>query len=494
MTISARNGPLEAIRERRLSAAKAFLEHCAKHHGECNKLDAMLPPMPTRIVLIGDERVTLVAGADAKRDKFVALSHCWGDSQPLRTLKANIDSHHEQGIAISNLPATFVDAIRACKYLGFRYIWIDSLCIVQDDRDDWQREAGRMGAMYANAYVVIGTSSSSSSSESFLDKGSGYFRGGIFLDPDTKTSGLYYGPDLHATRNDYFPQPLARRGWTFQEQQLARRFLAFGLAEVRWDCKTEYACECRGARLLQFKTLEPGDISFDDDMLHARRTRYKTMFHNYWREKFVPHYTSRRFTFAGDRLVARAAVAERFQEGLGDCYLAGLWESELIESLFWRPAKYTTYSSSNPYGDERSDRPAPGIPSWSWASVNTTVNYSATKYIHPTFDAATLLGPGPAASASALNPLGDFEGAWIELRGKVRRSQWPFKKVSTAKAEWLHLDFEPEVADVVLPDGTAARTLARPCSASAEAAGPKGGETSTAVEGEFWLLCLVNMN
>jgi hypothetical protein len=502
--IYARNGPAEATRERRLLAAKSWLEHCAANHELCNEKSAVVPPFPTRILLIGDEKLTLVVGDDAERDRFAALSHCWGGSQPLRTLEANIKSHQEQGIAISDLPATFRDAIHACKFLGYRYIWIDSLCIVQDDRSDWEREAGRMAGVYANAHVVIGGSSSGSSSETFLDKGAGFFRGGVFLDPKTKANGVYYSPDLHSYGGAYTPEPLETRGWTFQERQLASRFLTFGTTEALWDCKTEYACECRGARMLEGKALETGDISFDDRILLEGD---KTRFYKYWRENFVPHYMSRHFTFPEDRLVALAAVAETYQGLVGDTYVAGLWKSEIKRDLLWQPTKHST-SYKKPYGDASSEKPAPGIPSWSWASANMPVDYELfSNYNHswsskgPSFW-AEFIAAGPAPAAGAPNPLGDFRGSWIELQGLTRRVRWPLEGADKTLVQRMNFDFEPAAADIVLPDGTAARTLTRPDSKTSEvlagagsstgaAATQKCKETAMAIEGDFWFLGLL---
>lgn len=92
---------------------------------------------------------------------FVCLSHCWGPAHALvmRTTKANLDAHKKL-IALDELSETFKDAIRITRDLGYRYLWIDSLCIVQDDRDDWAREAQNMPDIYGASTLTIAALSS----------------------------------------------------------------------------------------------------------------------------------------------------------------------------------------------------------------------------------------------------------------------------------------------------------------------------------------------
>jgi hypothetical protein len=107
-----------------------------------------------------DIRLVMLDGKSASA-KYVALSHCWGrpSKLPLTTRMANL-SQHLQRISFSDLPLTFKDAVKLTLNLGHRYLWIDSLCIVQDDPEDWLREASKVGSVYGNALVTLSALSS----------------------------------------------------------------------------------------------------------------------------------------------------------------------------------------------------------------------------------------------------------------------------------------------------------------------------------------------
>lgn len=125
---------------------KHWMENCQASHTDCPPSDH---PLPTRVldVTTNPPKLVITANLSQKEEKYIALSHCWGPSQPLRTLKMNIGLHQD-GIDLSSMPQTFKDAVAVTRYLGMRYIWIDSLCIVQDDVLDWECEAARMADVY----------------------------------------------------------------------------------------------------------------------------------------------------------------------------------------------------------------------------------------------------------------------------------------------------------------------------------------------------------
>jgi hypothetical protein len=113
---------------------KQLLESCVKLHPQC------CPPsdahLPKRVIDIGDEGTNpRLYISEGEKQQYAALSHCWGPSQLLTTNTATI-SDRQKGINWQDLPKTFRDAIKICHILGIRYIWIDSLCIIQDDRYD----------------------------------------------------------------------------------------------------------------------------------------------------------------------------------------------------------------------------------------------------------------------------------------------------------------------------------------------------------------------
>lgn len=102
-----------------------------------------------------------------EKNKYVALSHCWGPSQPFILTTAS-ETAFRNGIPFQALPRTFQDAVTITRLLCLRYLWIDSLCILQDDKDDWERESANMADVYRNAYLTIAASNAASHAEGFL--------------------------------------------------------------------------------------------------------------------------------------------------------------------------------------------------------------------------------------------------------------------------------------------------------------------------------------
>jgi hypothetical protein len=99
--------------------------------------------------------------------QYVALSYCWGTSLTYKTITGRLESHR-RGIDFAQLPRTLQDAIMMTRYLDLRYIWIDCLCIIQDDKLDWEREAGNMASIYSNSYLTIAAARAHHSAEGFL--------------------------------------------------------------------------------------------------------------------------------------------------------------------------------------------------------------------------------------------------------------------------------------------------------------------------------------
>ncbi|OCL09516.1 HET-domain-containing protein [Glonium stellatum] len=149
-----------------IERVKEMLDLCLQAHPMCNPTPSAY--LPARVIDIGtDTSAPKLCALVLKKVNYVTLSHCWGAFQPLTTTKATL-AERQEGIDWDALPKTFQEAIKLTRILGIRYIWIDSLCIVQDDRDDWETEAMKMGEIYRNAYLTIAASLSRVGSEGFL--------------------------------------------------------------------------------------------------------------------------------------------------------------------------------------------------------------------------------------------------------------------------------------------------------------------------------------
>lgn len=221
---------------------------------------------PTRILDLSDNRIKLnCVPGDRKDQRYASLTHRWS-IRPETMPRLDIDklAEWEKGIAPSILTQTFQDAIAAVRKLGIRYLWIDSLCILQTGpgwQEDWQKEAARMGEVYRHAFLNIQAGRET-------DAGPyGLFKTPILRDIEpfkitigrelvrpTPTSVKKAPQPLHVNgdfwiveedfaRDELIGNPINRRGWVLQERLLSHRIIHFGPQQVFWECRQLLACE-----------------------------------------------------------------------------------------------------------------------------------------------------------------------------------------------------------------------------------------------------------
>lgn len=156
---------LEPESEEFFDLISTWLKDCQIDHSAC-KPSASRGTLPTRVIDVGSSdggTVPRICETNGVTGDYIALSHCWGGGQPLKTTKENISSM-KTGIPWAKLPNTFQDAITVTRRLGLRYLWIDSLCIVQDDAQDWEREAANMAVIFESAYLTIAATAATNGS------------------------------------------------------------------------------------------------------------------------------------------------------------------------------------------------------------------------------------------------------------------------------------------------------------------------------------------
>lgn len=207
--------------------------------------DSKSPPeLPTRLIDVGTDSngpIRLIQTNSKMQDRYIALSHCWGqlsDDQRCCTYESNLNQRMAD-IPYDQLPATFKDAVRVTRALGVRYLWIDSLCIIQRNAKDWAKESGKMEDVFSNAYCTIAASSASSSVVGFL---------GPRTPRDTISipvpSGLVcLAEDIDDFATDVENSILSSRGWVFQERALSRRTIYFTSKQIYWECGDGVICE-----------------------------------------------------------------------------------------------------------------------------------------------------------------------------------------------------------------------------------------------------------
>lgn len=153
-----------------LDLARGWLEECRSSHASCRSRD---PTLPSRVIDVGTRypvRSVRIHWADeGETGRYTCLTYCWGGPQPLSTKRANAQDLTD-GILVSKLLKTLQDAIATAFKLGLRYIRIDCLCIIQDDKEDVAREIGNMSQIYLEASVIISAARANTVHEGFLGR------------------------------------------------------------------------------------------------------------------------------------------------------------------------------------------------------------------------------------------------------------------------------------------------------------------------------------
>lgn len=174
--------------------------------------------------------------------KFIALSHQWGDEHenpPFCTTNDNINDHMS-GMDLRDLPATFRDAVITTRRLHIRYLWIDSICIIQKDEEDWKQEAERMEYVFSSAYCVIAASSSTGTQDGFLKDHPA--RDFVVVSTGSEPP-LYVCDFIDDFDQQVLQAGLNKRGWVLQERALARRTIHFAAHQTYWECGNGVRCE-----------------------------------------------------------------------------------------------------------------------------------------------------------------------------------------------------------------------------------------------------------
>ncbi|KAH9208157.1 heterokaryon incompatibility protein-domain-containing protein, partial [Leptodontidium sp. 2 PMI_412] len=293
---------------------------------------------------------------------YLTLSHCWGGFQPLRLLSANYEAMKKQ-ISWSLLPNTFRDAISFTRKLGERYLWIDSICIIQDSRLDWLRESSVMGRIYQGSSCnLAATSAANSSVGLFTCRDPAFIPPLRLFIPDPSKVLIETLPDENLWGREIASSPLCHRAWVLQERLLAPRTLHFASQQLFWECQELQACEKvpRGFLNTTYKRPNPHMRVIDIASQELAWNAVPAPFFQVW-EEIVTAYTSADLTKESDKLIAIGGLASILALKSGVRYTAGLWHHDLLRQLLWRVEK--------PVHRPQNYR----APSWSWASADGTV-------------------------------------------------------------------------------------------------------------------------
>ena len=466
---------------------EAWINECQENHTQCWQHTD--PVLPTRVIDVGD----IVTGKEpslvhpqGRFGRYLALSHRWGDPQSQVaksiTTKQNI-AQHCQGIPLANLPATFRDTVDIARRLQIPYVWIDSLCIIQDDLKDWNSESAKMGDVYENAYATL-------FAERAENCGDGLAPTTKDLDASRDRIQMFrYHDDRQGTDHEIFissklsvypnsleaafclfshtSSQLQNRGWILQEEILSRRKICFSATELHWQCNHLSRCEC-GMKAMHFF----GDDRTDDfttrslyeirpsgevskRRLSTRqgliRVEMPTDKDKSWR-KLVTAFTRRTLTFKEDRLAALAGIASHMYKTMGNAdakppslqpaasqlagssgptsdgtlknqYLSGIWLQYAATQLLWRSSRAREALPCH--------RQRPGFaPTFSWASLTGSVEFLIMMTHRDTQVLITVISGGRGAL-----PHLPSAGDWLRVQSKALRITVFKREVSITSSE-----------------------------------------------------------
>jgi len=369
-----------------LQLMKSWLLRCSSTHTLCaERAECFLPNRLLDVKAFGSSSecdLKLVTTKDLKRanprPEYITVSHCWGSpsKRPIITSKANLQERMMR-ITFNSLPKTFCDAVRITRQLDQRYLWLDSLCIIQDDEADWAIESELMGNIYSNSYCTIAALSSCDSTIGFHRESVKHSTAGAIADVEVDHKGKsvsrfrllqhrprdwqleYNGVYSHGTTSTK-PEniaPLRFRAWALQEQELSQRAMHFGKGQLLWECK-----ELRATAQLPWV-----DATVLPLLCNRQEPDYPV--HKWY--TLVEEYALRSLTFDHDKLPALSGLASRYQAAFPDSqYIAGLWTKQFPRALLW-------------YSQRREGRRSNSYiaPTWSWASlIEATIKHADVGY------------------------------------------------------------------------------------------------------------------
>ncbi|KAI0970600.1 heterokaryon incompatibility protein-domain-containing protein [Xylaria arbuscula] len=388
---------------RSIEHLRSWVKACTEDHTCCSSDD---PILPTRLVKVTENRVR-VFDSQGRRGRYTTLSHRWGTNETFRLIKCNMNAMSDD-IAWDSIPRLYQESIALTRLLGVEYIWIDSLCIIQNDEEDWLTEAGKMKAVYGNSYLNISANQAVNSYDPLFSSsnlGAEYPAQKVPEDLD-----IQIRPQPHLTHRHFgsnytnlpAESPLMQRGWVLQERILSPRVVHYDAEEIRWECPAMTDCQCGGMVVI---------ANFKLDYYSGLKPNGTPLPYQWMR--ISERYSTLKFTYESDRLVALAGLAEQgVQSRKGGKYLAGLWESNLAHQLCWQ----ITNTHRRP--ETRL------VPSWSWLSIFGTVRYtnrmdftSTCSTIDFQIMEVSCLSTEGAAPTTSTSPIVGF----IRLKGQALR-------------------------------------------------------------------------
>ncbi|ERF76247.1 hypothetical protein EPUS_04324 [Endocarpon pusillum Z07020] len=436
-------------RQTRTQASKWITECWDRHqlcHSQLPKAKRQTTRLPTRLIDVGTVSrpyARLVHSSNLSSEtQYMTLSHCWGQTSSLVLRKDNFRKFIAD--ISSELPIMYADAIQVTRELGIQYIWVDSLCIIQDSEEDWRHESAQMDKVYSNSRCTIAGAMSKNSDE------------GLFFDRAVPAAtpckiSCTWNPNHPETFLCYDDSPwidlefgpLYSRAWVVQERLLSPCMLLFADDQVYWECSELIASDscpsglpllihrlkstwssvvqCQPLPLGNIVPATEAELSLSRSNAELGESAIERLM-GAW-AYIVSAYTYGGLTFTSDKLVAISGLARQIRKVLdaeAEDYLAGLWRYKLARQLLW--------SSSN-----QAESKQVRAPSWSWSSVDgwatpvflEILEYATTR-LEYWLDTIVIL---QASTYPIADPFGPVSGGHLLVQGPICRIKRPTESV-----------------------------------------------------------------
>lgn len=388
------NEPISSKNDMKLAQIESWYLECSENHPKCTAYPNMVTQgsqLPSRLLDLQGDKIKLECNVESLPQlQYTTLSHMWGpDPNACLQLTKSRLLEFESDIPSSLLPTKYLEAIRIAKALSFRYIWIDSLCIIQDSEEDWKKEALKMAAVYGRTSLNISYVYPPSDSPSH-----NHLRDPRIIVPcELPMEHLITGS--HGSSSELVPLvvqsapgfvnkfwspttykhiwPLLSRAWVFQERLLCSRNIYYGQDRLLWECCEGLEDEFSGRLMDSPRSKSRFHSVFAGIQGSSQGREHDESFKGQW-SLLVEEYRLANLTFEKDRVIAFAGIIKAVQSQTKFTYLAGIWKEFAELDLLW------VFHPPSPLGDfyTRRNEMRKHAPSWSWFSVPPRLQSATT--------------------------------------------------------------------------------------------------------------------
>ena len=401
--------------------AKEWLHDCVSKHRLCEEvrqtaISSNQLSFPEYLVRVTEDSLHLCHTESLHtRPSYLTLSHRWGKSQIFTLTSHNLSSLLSD-IPIQALPKTFQDAIKVTRRMGHSYIWIDSLCIIQDSREHWEKESAIMGDIYrSSAFTIAALGATNGDSGCFKTRNplcfqpfkfeAGPGRYDYLSSERERKSFKYTGYGTNV-------EPLHERGWVVQERMLSPRTLFYGSFGLYWECVQQEASSMITKRMsvtyVKYAIHQACNLAVSGIFDQSYRAFWQ------WWTTIITTYSPCGLTYGSDKLVAIGGIVRLAESKTGMHSVAGLWKEYLLPELLW----FVERPSVRPIG-------AYQAPTWSWASLNTAVTPGIQDFNYSFSWKIKVLDVG----TNVVSANGQISSAHIKISGPLLRVR--YKKSGT---------------------------------------------------------------